>query len=280
MYVLAWRTACALTRVLFWCLFPEFRSNEGNKHQNNTRVSAQTVRHKSTYIILFLTWHNESINDGNNEDLQHHPHVSLDRFTCCWWRHNRLAMTSQWPGNCDANTWQVISNSLDIDFIHGDIHSRSCKNKLFIHKNAFENVVCKMAAILPRPHCIKASWLQWFIDWLLWIVTARKEIQGPISISDKTSYHKISWSFEVLRFTRSYDKTDIEMGPRTFAEKLREVDACSGCPDMPIDMLSCYAYFAKYFMNASPAPNNSCTWLKSMCMQTQWWQRISKTQTS
>ena len=37
-------------------------------------------------------------------------------------------MTSQWPDNCDAITWKVISNSLDIDFIHGDIHGRSCKN--------------------------------------------------------------------------------------------------------------------------------------------------------
>ena len=36
-------------------------------------------------------------------------------------------MTSQWPDNYDANTWQVISNSLDIDFIHGNIHGRSCK---------------------------------------------------------------------------------------------------------------------------------------------------------
>ena len=57
----------------------------------------------------------------------HLPRVSLARFTFCWWRHNRLAMTSQWSDNCDANTWQVISNSLDIDFIHGDIHGRSCK---------------------------------------------------------------------------------------------------------------------------------------------------------
>ena len=56
-----------------------------------------------------------------------HPHVSLARFTFCSWRHTRLAMTSQWPDICDANTWQVISNSLDIDFIHGDIHGRSCK---------------------------------------------------------------------------------------------------------------------------------------------------------
>ena len=55
-----------------------------------------------------------------------HPRVSLARVTYSWWRHNRLAMTSQWPDNCDANTWQVISNSFDIDFIHGDIHGRSC----------------------------------------------------------------------------------------------------------------------------------------------------------
>ena len=40
MYVLAWRTVYALTIVLFWCLFPVLRSNEGNKHQNNTWVSA------------------------------------------------------------------------------------------------------------------------------------------------------------------------------------------------------------------------------------------------
>ena len=50
-------------------------------------------------------------------------------FMFCWWRHNRLAMMSQWPDNCDANTWQVISNSLDIDFIHCDIHGRSWKKK-------------------------------------------------------------------------------------------------------------------------------------------------------
>ena len=38
----------------------------------NTKITlewAHTVRHKSTYIILFLTQHNESINDAKNEDL-------------------------------------------------------------------------------------------------------------------------------------------------------------------------------------------------------------------
>ena len=46
----------------------ELRSNEGNQNQNNTGVSAETVRHDSTYIILFLTRHNESVNDDKNDD--------------------------------------------------------------------------------------------------------------------------------------------------------------------------------------------------------------------
>ena len=54
MYVLLWRTVYALTRVLFWCLFPSLLRNSGNKHQNNPLVSAQTVRHASTYIILYV----------------------------------------------------------------------------------------------------------------------------------------------------------------------------------------------------------------------------------
>ena len=85
----------ALTRGLFWCLFPELRSNEGNKYQNNTRVSAETVRHESTYIILFLTRHNESINHYKWRDLHIAPvsHSfgcpSADDATVdCWWRHN------------------------------------------------------------------------------------------------------------------------------------------------------------------------------------------------
>ena len=31
-----------------------FIRNSGNKHKNNTRVSADTVRHTSTYIILYI----------------------------------------------------------------------------------------------------------------------------------------------------------------------------------------------------------------------------------
>ena len=111
MYALEWWTVSALTRGLFWCLFPELRSNSGNKHQNNTLVSAETVGHSSTYIISFLIWHNESINDDKNDDFCDRPCVSHAQFSFCWWHHNLLLMTSQWPDNCDAITWIVISNS-------------------------------------------------------------------------------------------------------------------------------------------------------------------------
>ena len=125
MYVHEWPTVSALTKWLFWC-FPELRSNEGNKHQNNNRVNVETVHHESAYIILFPTRHNESINDDKTI-FTHRTRVPLVRFSFCWWRHNRLLMTSQWPDNCDAITWTVISNLLDIDFIHGVINSQSCK---------------------------------------------------------------------------------------------------------------------------------------------------------
>ena len=119
---------------LFWSLFQELRSNEGNKHQNNTRVSAETVHHVSTYIILFPTTHNESINDDKNDDLYTSP-PCLTQFSFCWWRHNQLLMMSQWPDNCEAITWIMISNSLDIDFIRDDIHGRSRTNFFLLHQS-------------------------------------------------------------------------------------------------------------------------------------------------
>ena len=132
MYVLEWRNVSALTRVLFWSIFPELQSNEGNKHQNDTRVSAETVHQESTYIILFLARHNEFINDNKTTILTHRPRVSLAQFSFCWWRHNQLQMASQWPDDCDKITWTMISNSLYIDFIQGDIHGRSCTKHVYL----------------------------------------------------------------------------------------------------------------------------------------------------
>ena len=41
----------------------------------------------------------------------HCPCVSLTRFLFCWWHHNQLLMTSQWPDNYDMVMWIVISIS-------------------------------------------------------------------------------------------------------------------------------------------------------------------------
>ena len=73
----------------------EFR-NEGNKHKNNPWVSAETARHESTYIILFVTWHNESINDNKNDDLYiSSPCVTCSVFVLLVTPNNQLLMTSQ-----------------------------------------------------------------------------------------------------------------------------------------------------------------------------------------
>ena len=56
------------------------RSNEVNKHHNNTRVSSETVRHESScIIILILTRHNDDKNDDKNADL----HTSTPCLTRC-----------------------------------------------------------------------------------------------------------------------------------------------------------------------------------------------------
>ena len=54
MFVLSRRTVSTLTRVLLRCLSPSLPHNSGNKHQNNPLVSVQTVRHSSSYSILYI----------------------------------------------------------------------------------------------------------------------------------------------------------------------------------------------------------------------------------
>ena len=112
--------------------FPSLLCNSGNKHQNNTRVSAGTVRHESIYIILFLTRHNESINDDKNDDL-------CTTSSCLTGSIFVLLITSQsivddvtmtrhlWPDHVNRDI-----DLLDIDFVHGDIHGGSCKKVSFL----------------------------------------------------------------------------------------------------------------------------------------------------
>ena len=83
-------------------------------------------------------------------------HASFCFFWFCWRRHNRLLMTSQWPDNCDAIMCIVISNSIDIDFIHGDIHGRSCKKKYFSTQLCFIDTSAKtFPSYLERKVCIQ-----------------------------------------------------------------------------------------------------------------------------
>ena len=49
MYVLSWRTISALTRVLFRYLFKKTLTPK-----NDPLVSAKTIGHSSTYIILYV----------------------------------------------------------------------------------------------------------------------------------------------------------------------------------------------------------------------------------
>ena len=91
----------------------------------------------------------------------HQPHVSFARFSFCWWRHDRLPVTSQWPEYYDTISCIMISNSLDIDFINGDIHSWSCNNKRKYkshrcHRQNFPNwmlrLLCKITSLAHNFH--------------------------------------------------------------------------------------------------------------------------------
>ena len=55
----------------------------------NTKMTLKRVhKHESTYIILFFTWHNKSVNDDKNDDR----HTSTLCLTCSVYI---LLMTSQ-----------------------------------------------------------------------------------------------------------------------------------------------------------------------------------------
>ena len=128
----------------------------------------------------------------------HRPRVSLARFSFCWWRHNRLLMTSQWPDSFDAITWIVISSSLDIDFIHGDIHDRSCKKTSFssivlVRANWRKVVVC----ISPDQSggsllSVRSSWIQvyTFVYWCFRLTSASLSI-SPIEIMALAAFFPI-----------------------------------------------------------------------------------------
>ena len=115
MYALEWPTVSAPTRGL------------------NTKTTLEWAQKQLVTRVHILFYFLRMTNPKmtiKTTIFRHRPRVSPALLSFWWWCHDRLLMTSQWPDNCDAITWIMISNSLDIDFIHGDIHGRSCKKSL------------------------------------------------------------------------------------------------------------------------------------------------------
>ena len=84
MYVLLWRSVYALTRVLFWCLFPSLLRNSGNKHQNNPsreriNSSPREYIHYSIYDSLELCWLYPSTSEATPKYMGHYPTVTLQK---------------------------------------------------------------------------------------------------------------------------------------------------------------------------------------------------------
>ena len=90
----------ALTRVLFWCLFPELLCN--------TKIALEWTHKQFVTRVQTLCYFLHDITNPSmtlKTIFTCHPHVSLTRITFCLCRHNRLLMTLQWPDNCDSSTW-------------------------------------------------------------------------------------------------------------------------------------------------------------------------------
>ena len=99
----------------------------------------------------------------------HWPRVSLASFTFSRWHHNQLLMTLQWPDHCGAIMWIVISNSLDIDFIHRNIWGRLCK---------------KLVLVMPwccqaKGHYLNLCWLNQYP--CQWVNMCKGAIESPMN---------------------------------------------------------------------------------------------------
>ena len=120
MYVLLWRTVHALTRVLFWSFCPSLLHNSGNKHQNNPLVSALTVRHAITYIILYVFLVNRGPNGPFNA-TRTYPYI----FSGLWHINLSTAIFNPWrcrmqhgdtsTESVDKEIWSQIITPLECD---------------------------------------------------------------------------------------------------------------------------------------------------------------------
>ena len=60
--------------------------------------------------------------------LRYADDVTID----CWWRHNNETIVTR------SRQWWYLIRSLDIDFIHGDIHGRAKNQEMYLLNNPEE----------------------------------------------------------------------------------------------------------------------------------------------
>ena len=117
---------------------------------------------------------NESIKGAKRRIFTHHPCLTCSLFFLLM-TSDRLAMASQWPNNCDANTWQVISNSLDINlftaiFTAGRVRKRNISCSLFyyhicmyMHTSEHQEIIApNLVHFATSPHM---HFIQFMVQW-------------------------------------------------------------------------------------------------------------------
>ena len=84
---------------------------------------------------------------------------------CFRWLCGANQATSHYLNQC----WNIVNMTLRNKSqwnINRDSH-------IFIQENAFENVICKMSAIVSRPHCVKLDLCSIMIDMCFWFMVCK-----------------------------------------------------------------------------------------------------------
>ena len=146
MYVLVWRTVYVLTRGLFlvfispcWAATREINSKITLKWAHKQFV---TRVHTLFYFLHDIT------NPKMTLKLRistHHSHVSLARFTLCWWRHNWLGLSRvtdyPWAVRFSVVTGYKFTNRLTGSCTDDLVETWSCQNHEKVRRNSRKPIV-------------------------------------------------------------------------------------------------------------------------------------------
>ena len=121
-------------------------NNRSEVTENSTRLSLIN----RLQLFLFLTVCVITLSVLTHFPLV--PHICVSELSQQWCR--KWLVTWSAPSHYLNHCWIIVDWALK-----NKIQWNSNQNtKLFIHENAFENVVCEMTAILSRAQCIKRMW--------------------------------------------------------------------------------------------------------------------------